>query len=170
MDKDKFLSTLHSGIDRFIDNKNKSDNDEDWFSEEDEKILDALYDFFDKNLKNDPNREKEELPCYKCKESIEYSEGRERWMCLNCREWRKGDGSDDEGHDTKLEQDEHKKDCDCLRCMGEQENKPSDNDEIKKEIDKDYEKRKEKLEDFKKRAKINDKKYEENSRKLGDLL
>lgn len=29
---------------------------------------------------------------------------------------------------------------------------PSDNDEIKKEIDKDYEKRKEKLEDFKERA------------------
>ncbi len=37
-------------------------------------------------------RFKGRTPCYKCKKSIRYSEGRERWICDSCREWRKGNG------------------------------------------------------------------------------
>ncbi len=57
--KKEYLEILQIGINRFIDERNNSDNTYDWFTDEEEDVLKELHKYFGKHLNEEIKLTKE---------------------------------------------------------------------------------------------------------------
>ncbi len=53
MKKSQYLQILHSGMDKFIDERNRNKNQDKHIDGEQDKLLDDLWGYFDKHLNED---------------------------------------------------------------------------------------------------------------------